>query len=358
VTQHFEEPFANTVRPAEHAIDPLSGQPILDANAEIRLDRLTGREVVVTPGRSRRPHAGERREPPPRPRHVADCPLCPGNEQLTPSPDLTLTLPDATDPWTIRVVPNLYPIVSPSRPGRNAGRAATGVHEVVIDTPAHNQELPDFSPAHLSLLMQAYQGRLAELHARPATRFTTVFKNRGHDAGTSLEHPHSQVVALDFLPREVRHRVQIARRHQREHNGCLLCDVVAQERRAEERVVFEDEGFVALAPYASASAGEVLLVPLTHAPSFTTTPAAERDRLGACLARLLRQTRDAFDDPAYNLVLHTAPKRWRGDAALHWYWQLVPRLTRSAGLELAAGFSINPLAPEEAAAQLRDASPA
>jgi len=97
----------------------------------------------------------------------------------------------------------------------------------------------------------------------------------------------------------------------------------------------------------------VLLVPLTHAPSFKTMSSEDCRRLALGLIDLLRRVRDAFEDPACNLVLHTAPKRWRDDAALHWYWQQTPRLTRTAGRELATGLNINPLAPEVAASQLR-----
>ncbi len=194
---------------------------------------------------------------------------------------------------------------------------------------------------------------MRELEERAATRHVVVFKNKGFEAGTSLEHPHSQVVALDFVPRQVARRVQRARRHLQSGGGCLLCAVVEEERRGGERIVFEREGFVAFAPFASGSAGEVLLVPEAHAPSFTTTSSEDRDRLALRLIDLLRRMRDAFDDPAYNLVLHTAPRRWRDDEALHWYWQLVPRLTRQAGLELATGLNINQMPPEDAARLLR-----
>ena len=311
----------------------------------------------MAPTRSLRPHTEEQL---PRrrlgPEHLAECPLCSGNEQQTPPETLTMTMRDTHQPWSVRVVPNLYPIVSPTADEARGGkrRTATGIHEVVVETPFHNQELPDREPAHVRLFVDAIEARLRELEARTKTQHVVAFKNKGKEAGTSLEHPHSQIVALDFVPQSVRQGVQIARRHFRSSGDCLLCSIVAEERQDGTRIVFEGNGFVAFAPYASSSAGEVLLVPLTHAPSFNATSSDDRGRLTFSLIALLRGVRDAFDDPAYNLLLHTAPKRWHDDAALHWYWQLTPRLTRTAGLELATDLNINPLAPEFAANQLRN----
>ncbi|MBI2911149.1 MAG: galactose-1-phosphate uridylyltransferase, partial [Chloroflexi bacterium] len=320
--------------------------------SELRRDPLSEEWIIIAPGRLRRPHGAA--PPPPgraRPEDVADCPLCPGNEHETPPPVLTLAQPGSAQPWAVRVVPNLYPAVSPARAASsNAGRffrsqTATGVHELVVETPFHNQELPDREPS--TILLDAFQHRLRALEARPASRHVVIFKNKGVDAGTSLPHPHSQIVALDFMPAEVRRRVQVARRYYRNSGGCLLCAVVEEERRAGARVVFERDGFFAFAPYASGSAGETLLVPRTHTSSFTSASSDVCEGLGRSLITLLRRLREAFDNPAYNLVLHTAPKRWLSDPALHWYWQLSPRLTRTAGFELGTGLRVNPMAPEE-----------
>jgi len=327
--------------------------------AELRRDRLTGKQVIVVPGRSDRPHPVVSNSSAQSDEYCASCPLCVGNEQETPPSVLTLARPDSRRLWDVRVIPNLYPVVSAeSKQSADAGSSihpsATGIHEVVVETPSHNRELPDRELSEVLPLLDAYRERLADLEARRATRHVVVFKNRGLEAGTSLDHPHSQIIALDFLPNQVTRRTQIARRHLRTSGGCLLCSIVAEERQSWERIVFKREGFVAFSPYASSSAGEVLLVPLMHAPSFTTISSKDREQLAGSLIALLRQMQAAFNDPAYNLVLHTAPKPWHDDAALHWYWQLTPRLTRTAGLELATDLNVNPLAPEYAASQLRN----
>jgi UDPglucose--hexose-1-phosphate uridylyltransferase len=330
---------------------------------ELRRDPLSGEQVIIAPGRLRRLLATRRtRAARAESERVADCPFCPGNEHQTPAPVLELAEPGSLHPWTVRVVPNLHPAISTQRPAPSGaddllrGRAATGVHEVIVETPLHNQELLGRGLASTLLLLEAVQRRLKALDARPATRHVAVFKNMGVEAGASLEHPHSQIVALDFVPADVRRRLQTARRYHRANGGCLVCALVERERQAASRVVFESDGFIAFAPYASNSAGETLLIPRAHAASFTEATPDARERLGRSLIDLLRRARQAFDDPAYNLVLQTATSRWQPDAALHWYWQLKPRLTRLAGFELGTGLQINPMAPEEAASLLRSAT--
>jgi UDPglucose--hexose-1-phosphate uridylyltransferase len=326
-------------------------------SAERRRDPLSGQEVIIAPGRAARPHddasfseRGSRRT------RLDDCPLCPGNENMTPPTTMALTDGGASEVWSVRVIPNLYPIVStvgdaaPQGPGRNA----TGVHEVVVETRRHDEELADRSPRLVALLLDAFQARLRELEGRPETRQVQVFKNKGSEAGTSLEHPHSQIVALDFVPDLTARRIRRMRRHLREKGRCLLCAIVVDELAQGSRVIFEDQSVVALAPYASSWAGEVLLVPLSHAPSLSTASNGELEKLGRSLVTLLRRVKTAFDDPPYNLVLHTAPARRRGDPALHWYWQLTPRMTRQAGLEVGTSLHVNPLPPEDVAAMLRN----
>jgi UDPglucose--hexose-1-phosphate uridylyltransferase len=344
-----EEPSAATSR------DP---QPVHARGAELRTDPLTGQQVIMAPGRSLRPHAfdpeakGESA-----PAYVETCPLCPGNEHQTPPTILTLTRP-GSQTWAVRVVSNLYPIVS--APGSKlengegpAPSAATGVHELVIETPEHNRDLPDRDAEEMRLLLEAFAQRLSHLEGRRATKHVVIFKNHGAEAGASLQHPHSQIAALDFVPLEVRRRVRAARRYLEANASCVVCDIVRHETEARTRIVRESDEFLVFAPYASLTAGQVLVVPRIHAPSFGTASRVQREDLGRVLPALLGRVRDAFAGPSYNLVLHTAPKRSRNDAALHWYWELTPRLTRTGGLELGTGLAINTMLPEDVAALLR-----
>jgi UDPglucose--hexose-1-phosphate uridylyltransferase len=174
--------------------------------------------------------------------------------------------------------------------------------------------------------------------------------NEGTTAGASLEHSHSQLYALRFVPViAARERERFAAHNTRTMGGCLLCDLLQEEVKRRERVIAVDEHAVLLAPHASRSPYELMLVPRAHAPSFL-----EAQPSAALLLRegLHQLERLLGASPPLNLWLRTAP---RGAEHYHWRIEVVPRLTHFAGLELGAGISVNVLAPEEAAAQLREA---
>ncbi len=237
-------------------------------------------------------------------------------------------------------------------PVAGAGSIATGAHEVLIETPRHDLDLPDRDVEAVALMLEALHQRLEALQQRRGTRCVIAFRNHGHEAGTSLDHPHSQIVALDFVPPEVRRRVALQRRFYKRRGRCYVCSLIEDERRDGSRLVLESEGFVALTAYAGVAPGETLLLPLQHAASFTASREALSQQATA-LHELTLRLRDAFDDPPYNLVLHSAPSRALNDPALHWFWQLTPRVTIEAGFELGTGVRVNPLSPEQAAAMLR-----
>jgi UDPglucose--hexose-1-phosphate uridylyltransferase len=326
---------------------------------ELRQDPLTGDWVIVAPGRSRRPQPSrEAGAGSTNPQWQPGCPFCPGNEDQTPT--VLLRLPETGEPWTVRVVPNLYPAVldiasQPASPDPlRVSRLATGSHEVVIETPRHDLELPDRRHTDVLLLLEAFQRRLRHLQAQFPNGYVSIFKNRGHAAGTSLTHPHSQVVALDFVPEQVLRRVERSRAHYRSTGQCLACAVIDEERRAGTSLVLEQQGAVVLAPFASATPGETLILPLPHEPSFAGAAPGALAGVAAAMIDISRRYRNAFDDPAYNLVLHAAPNAAVSDPALHWYWQLAPRQAETGGFELSTGVNINPLPPEEAAGLLRE----
>jgi UDPglucose--hexose-1-phosphate uridylyltransferase len=312
---------------------------------ELRQDLLSDEWVIVAPGRGRRP--GEVAVP------TTACSFCPGNEALTPPSLLLLQDEGAADAWFVRVVENLFPVAAGQ--GRHPptfedalfrSTQAVGAHEVVIETPHHDEEMAMRRPAQLALSLRAYQDRLSTLMARDDIRYVVAFKNRGAEAGTSLHHPHSQIIGLARVPQSVRRRVQRARRHFRASGICLLCDLVQAERHNGERVILDQDGFFAFAPFAQSVAAQILLVPLHHSPSLAAASAAEIAAMSRCLQLLLSKIDAALDRPPFNLILHEAPKPWRLDPALHWYLELIPRLTKLGGFELATGMSVNALAPE------------
>jgi UDPglucose--hexose-1-phosphate uridylyltransferase len=226
---------------------------------------------------------------------------------------------------------------------------------VVIETPNHEQEMALRTPEQLLLTLRAWQERVRALHARKDIRHIVIFKNHGKEAGTSLAHPHSQVVALTRIPQAVLQRTRNARAYFDRAGGCGVCETSRQEMELRERVVLESEGFLAYAPFAASSEALVRVTPLEHSPTFTDASAASLLLFSRHLRLLFSMLDTAFDSPAFNLILVMPPKTFLNDAAQHWHLDLIPRLTRPGGFEFATGLGVNTLLPEEAAKIYRQA---
>jgi UDPglucose--hexose-1-phosphate uridylyltransferase len=190
-----------------------------------------------------------------------------------------------------------------------------------------------------------------------------LFKNHGKAAGASLAHPHSQIIATPLIPSEVQTRLQSSEAHYKEHNSCLLCDLIAEELRVGERVIEEANGYVVIAPYASRFPFEMRITPRVHAHDFTTLSKDGRQGLAQLLQRTLARLKSLLNDPPYNIILQTTPnpvlmEEPTAMATLadyyHWHIEIIPRLTTLAGFEWGSGAFINSTPPEVAAHYLRD----
>lgn len=292
---------------------------------DLRRDLLSGRELVVAPRRGARPHEARGGAP-------VTCPFCPGNEAETPQAVLELRRPGAAR-WSVRVVPNLYPIVE-------------NAHEVIVETPEHGSEMSLLAPEELILVLQAYRERYRALLAEPGSRYVALFKNKGAAAGNSLVHPHSQIVALLAVPEEVRRMTARWRRHYRRYSACLLCDAIARERKQATRVIQETRQFIAYVPPGGPIPGEALIAPLEHSADFGSTTDDALEAFAQVLGGLIGSLRDA-GDPAYNLLLRTWPRDALSDPGLHWYAEVVPRTSVYGGFELVTGVNVATTTPEE-----------
>jgi UDPglucose--hexose-1-phosphate uridylyltransferase len=312
--------------------------------AELRQDALTGEWTIVAPERG-----GGRRDDyeaePPRPRPVAhdpSCPFCPGNEAR--SPDELARLPDQ-DGWRVRVVANKYPMLG-----------EPGAHEVVVESPRHDDVLWAMDDDHLGLVLRAYRDRERAQRAREGVAHVVLYKNHGPEAGTSLMHPHAQLVALPVVPelvarvdaRLAAHRATIGRR--------LLHDLVADALSDGARVAAETERFVLLAPHAPSGKHEAMVVPTEPRPAFADVPDADLSALTSLLGRVLRRLRDGLDQPSYNLAFRSAPTRGALDAWV-WWLQILPRTSTLAGFQMGTGMRVTTVPPEETAALYRHAGP-
>jgi UDPglucose--hexose-1-phosphate uridylyltransferase len=323
---------------------------------ELRQDPITRDWVVVNPERSLRPHAEERAG-------AAPCPFCPGNEHLTPDAVDRIDGPDGG--WLVRAVPNRYPVLAP-RDGAGPVRdtvppgwqrlSGYGRHEVIVETPDHDAQLGFMPVAHARRVLEMYARRFLALAAADGElRQIVLFRNHGARAGTSLTHPHSQIVGTPAVSPETRRRVMDEIAFFDEEGGCGLCRVLELERAAGARVVLESAHFATIAPYASRNPYQLQIVPVRHRATFAEATPAELDDLAVHLTRTLGALRRQLGDPHYNLVVSTPPLDLVHRSASHWFIEILPRLTTPAGFELGSRIVVNVEPPERAAAALRDA---
>jgi UDPglucose--hexose-1-phosphate uridylyltransferase len=227
---------------------------------------------------------------------------------------------------------------------------------VVIDSPDHHRDLDELPLEQVRSVVDMYLRRLAALSSDPRFCYVQLFKNHGREAGASLSHPHTQIIATPVLPPEAEARLTAARDFHSAHGQCLVCELARRELEAGKRVVMNGEHFLLLSPYDARGPFELLILPREHEPHFTrlSQPAAFAHALKEALSRL----RALLGDVPYNFVLHTAPQGpdWPGvEAWYHWHLEIIPRLTKLAGFEWGTGMFINPMPPELAAEYLREA---
>jgi UDPglucose--hexose-1-phosphate uridylyltransferase len=327
---------------------------------ELRRDPIVGRWVIIATERARRPTDVTRAAPPEQP---SICPFCPGQEDKTPREVFTYGRPPSAPPnspgWKVRVVPNRFPALKiegdldRQAEGIYDRMNGIGAHEVIIETPEHGRQMKDLSDGELTDVLCSFKARILDLRNDLRFRYLLLFKNHGHLAGASLDHAHSQLIALPVVPRQVSEEIEGARRHHDLKERCIFCDVVGQERRDRSRLVFENDEFVVFAPYAPRSPFETWIVPKRHESNFEAEP---KERLGLCaqaLATTLRRLAAALGDPSYNFIVHSNPLRDVSSPSYHWHVEVMPALSQVAGFEWGSGFHINPVPPEEAAEFLR-----
>lgn len=329
------------------------------ARRTIRHNPITGRDVIVAPARGGRPKQTDPPSNAPPAAHHPDCPFCPGHEDALPYIIDEQPAPDDA-PWQTRAVPNKYPalVPSPPAPGRSDAlfrrAAAKGHQEVIIESPMHGYDLTDLSEDALEIVVATYQARCRALRAGDEALTPFLFRNFGAEAGASLEHPHSQLIATRQLPPTVAAEEQRARAYHADTGRCLYCDVV-QRAAAGPRTVAGADGFLAFVPFAAEVPCEMMLLPTDHRVHFTAMADGPRRAFARLLHRALKALRRACGHPAYNFYLRT-PSRADAEAPhQHWYLRVLPRTKVQAGFEVSTGLRINPSSPEDDALHLRRA---
>ena len=327
---------------------------------ELRKDPITGRWVIISTDRARRPT--DFRQESVVITGTRFCPFCPGHEDKTP-PEVLVYRTEGlrgNSRWSLRVVPNKFPALRVEGDLDRQGEGiydrmnGIGAHEVVIECADHMKTLADMEDRQVAELIWAFRDRVLDLKKDRRLRYVMLFKNHGEEAGASLEHPHSQIIALPVVPKRVQEEIDGARKYFDFKERCVYCDILRQEVRDAERLVLQSDEFLAMCPFASRFPFETWIVPFRHDSHFETIHEKEVNSLAWMLKSVLKKMDRVLEKPAYNLIIHTAPVQEAGCTYYHWHVELIPKLTRVAGFEWGTGFYINPTPPEESARFLRD----
>ncbi|MEJ2325325.1 MAG: hypothetical protein P8Y25_00295 [Chromatiaceae bacterium] len=325
--------------------------------SELRQDPITHEWVIINPERAARPHDTGPQKGPHR------CPFCPGNEDL--AADSVDSIPGEDGSWSVRAVVNKYPVLVPAPYPADGYEVLAegwrrfigyGRHEVIIETPDHGATLGSMPAGQARRVLEMYLRRFrAHEQAQEPVRQVVLFRNHGPRAGTSLVHPHSQVVATPVVSPDMRRRMAAEVAFFDRTGCCGQCTVIAKEQAATTRVVLRTERFVSIAPFASLAPFHLQAVPLRHCAQFSGVGASELDDLAGHLTRLLAAFHRQLGDADYNLVIVTPPLDQVHAGANHWYIDILPRLTTPAGFELGSRIVVNVHSPETVAEQLRSA---
>lgn len=291
------------------------------------------------------------------------CPFCPGNELKTPPEILAYrngSLPNQPG-WTVRVIPNKFPALrvegtlDRQGDGMYDKMVGIGAHEVIIESPDHNATFGELPEKQIENAFWAMRDRALDLKRDTRLKYILFFKNHGESAGATLEHPHSQLIALPVVPKRVQEELDGARRYFDFKDRCVYCDMERQESESGARVVLETDHFLAVCPYAPRFPFETWILPRKHASHYETVDAPLLENLSWVMRTLVRKLDRVLESPPYNWVLHSSPLHDSILQHYHWHIEVIPKLVKVAGFEWGSGFYLNPTPPEEAAKFLRDA---
>lgn len=338
-----------------------------DQVGELRQDPVTGRWVVIAPGRAQRPDNFAKEAPvvTQRLKYQESCPFC-NLVDFPQAPDV-LRLPDDPKNWQVHIFANKYPAFRPHddakiwQVGPFRTMEAIGYHEIMA-TRWHNQIEALMTPRELALQLEALVLRYRQLKTKQSVNYIQVIKNHGALAGGSLEHPHHQIFTTPVLPDVIREALLGAEKYANTHQGEGVYSVMTRfELESGERIVYRNDDFVAYCPYASRVPFEVKIVPLAQEPFFENISPAHRESLAEVLQQVLGRLYTALNDPPYNYYIHSAPCDATGfvcDVSTYqhfrWHIDVTPRLNIWGGFELGTGLDINTMVPETAAAFLRE----
>lgn len=328
---------------------------------ELRKDPVTERWVIIATDRSRRPSDFSRETVELHTSRI--CPFCPGYETKTPPEVLAIRNGGGPNQagWSLRVVPNKFPVLGIEGELTRHGDGmfdrmeGIGAHEVVIETNVHSDALAEMTDHQVESVLWAFRERVLDLRRDRRLRYILIFKNHGAPAGATLEHSHSQLIALPVVPMRVQEEMRGAKKYFDFKERCIFCDIIRQEIKDSVRVVASTDDFLVVEPYASRFPFETHILPRRHQSHFEEIDSAALQNLAWVLKSTLKKLDKVLEKSPYNFVIHTAPVQDPPCEFYHWHIEVMPKLTKIAGFEWGTGFFINPTPPEESATYLRQA---
>lgn len=332
--------------------------------SEIRYDLLRDQYVLITPERLRQPDYTSWIKP--ESKGSESCPLCEGQESLTPPEIFAIRGNRADRPgWQTRVIPNLYKAVQIETPNRSRRVGiydsfdGCGAHEIIVDTPRHLERMDEWSEAEIINWLKTIQTRLTDLRKDIRLKYVTVFKNHGHYAGAMQGHPHTQIIALPIVPKAKVNDIRRSAEYYRAHGRCIIEDVVATEMEEKKRIIGKNEEFVAFCPYASAFPFEVVIASSRSIPSLDRFNAQAIKLLAGLIKDTMGRMYEQLGNFHFNLVVNTPPLQESFELGkdlrditdvCKFYIRIMPRIYRLGGFEFSTMIFQNPVAPEHAAA--------
>jgi len=334
--------------------------------SELRYDIASKDWVVIATGRAKRPELfkkqGKKIEKTPK----GKCPFCDINTQKMPTliyskgKKIFLNLDGKTPKnWSTIIIPNKYPAFMPSNQLKEESEGklyqkveAAGFHEVVV-TKDHDKHIALLQISEIKEILDAYQQRFIELAKKPLVKYVAIFHNHGSEAGASIYHPHSQIITTPLIDTDLKKALSNSKKYFQKHKKCLYCEMSKWEKKVKKRIVFENKHFLAICPFASKMAFQVIISPKKHLACFENITEKEKVSLAEIFKKVLGKLYKGLNNPAYNFYLHTAPCNSKDYEFYHWHWTILPKTSIHAGFELGVGIEISTIEPERAAEYLR-----
>lgn len=340
--------------------------------SELRQDIVTGDWIVIATGRMGRPDRfiekvlpygssprgeieEENNKKLGKQKAIENCPF--DNLEKTGNKEVVLEYPQKGD-WFVRVIPNKYPAfkenyhLNKREEGPYGVMDGVGFHEVIIYRD-HFRHVYDFTLEEVEQMIDVYQKRYLSLMNRRFVDYISIFHNYGKEAGASVDHPHSQLIAAPIVPPDISRSIIGSTQYYHKNKRCVHCVMIEWEKEDNKRIVFENDEFIAFCPFVSRAAFEIRIFPKDHKPYFERSTASDKKKLAEILSVITKRVFKKLNNSAFNFFIHTAPCDGKVYSHYHWHLEVLPKTSVWAGFELSTGVEISTVSPEQAADFLR-----